>query len=134
MVKLTKIEGIGRKYAKELQRAGVSSQESLLKTCAKRRDRDALAEETHISKLLILKWTNQADLSRINGIGEEYSELLERSGVDSVPELAQRRPEHLLRAMKETNEQLHLVRHMPGLRQIEHWIKQAKALPRAVFH
>jgi len=35
------------------------------------------------------------DLFRIKGVSEEYSELLQVSGVNSVPELAERNSEHL---------------------------------------
>ncbi len=35
----------------------------------------------------MLKWANMADLMRIRGVGEEYSELLEAAGVDTVKEL-----------------------------------------------
>ena len=81
-----------------------------------------------------MKWTNQADLARINGIGEEYSELLERAGVDTVKELAQRNPASLHEIMLETNDRMKLVRQPPGLNQVEDWIAQAKILPRAVFY
>jgi len=39
---------------------------------------------------LILKWVNMADLFRVKGIGQEYSELLEKAGVDTVRELRNR--------------------------------------------
>src|SRR5690606_5587850 len=88
MSRLTQIEGIGLKFADLLQQAGIDDQAKLLEACSTRKGRDTIAEQTGISHKLILKWTNQADLARISGIGEEYAELLERSGVDSVPELA----------------------------------------------
>ena len=34
--------------------------------------------------------TARANLERIKGVGEEYADLLEVSGVDTVPELARR--------------------------------------------
>ena len=36
-----------------------------------------------------------ADLFRIRGIGEEYSDLLKEAGVSTVVELARRNPENL---------------------------------------
>lgn len=134
MTKLTDIEGIGVTFSKRLLNTGIEWQHQLLETCAKRKGREELAQQTGIHHKLILKWTNQADLARISGIGEEYSELLERTGVNSVMELAQRNPESLHNRMLDTNERLALVRHVPGLNQIEDWISQAKALPRAVFY
>ena len=50
------------------------------------------------------------DLFRIKGISEEYSKLLQVSGVNSVPELAQRNPEHLYSKMVDVNSKRKLVR------------------------
>ncbi len=134
MHKLISIEGIGAKYAEMLKQAGIEDQEDLLRTCSSRRGRFKLADQTGISHKLILKWTNHADLARINGIGEEYAELLEKAGVDSIPELAHRNPENLYTALKEKNEVSRVVRHIPGLSQVVTWIAEAQKLPRAVYH
>ncbi|HHF7346517.1 TPA: DUF4332 domain-containing protein [Legionella feeleii] len=134
MHKLIEIEGIGEHYAALLQTTGIENQTQLLDVCGDRNGRQTIAEKTGISPKLILKWTNQADLARIKGISEEYSELLERSGVDSVLELAQRRPDNLHQALQATNEHSNLVRQLPSLSQVESWIIQAKKLPQAVYH
>lgn len=134
MAKLTQIEGIGAKFSKLLQSIGIEDQYQLLQTCSERGSRERVSKETGISAKLILKWTNQADLARINGIGEEYAELLERAGVDTVPELAQRNTDSLLAMLVETNDRLKLVRQLPGLPQIESWIAQAKNLPRMIYY
>ena len=75
---------------------------------------------------------NRADLFRIRGVGEEYSDLLEATGVDTVPELSRRNPVSLVRQMHQVNERRHLVRRMPALSQVERWIGEAKVLPRVV--
>ncbi len=134
MRNLEHIEGIGSHYAGILKQHGIDSLNELLSHCAQPKERQALAEKTEISPKLILKWANQADLARINGIGEEYGELLERSGVDTVPELAQRNPGHLLQAMQQHNEKIKRVRRLPSLADVEDWVKQAKDLPRALFY
>jgi predicted flap endonuclease-1-like 5' DNA nuclease len=134
MYKLTQIEGIGPKFAAMLKQAGIEDQKDLLQACSSRRGRFKVAAQTGISHKLILKWTNQADLARVNGISEEYAELLEKAGVDSIPELAHRNPEHLYSVLKEKNDVSHLVRHIPGLNQVVTWIEEAKKLPRMVYH
>lgn len=134
MEKLVDIEGIGVKYAEQLKNAGISDQNELLRHCGERKHRIDLAEKTGISYQLILKWVNQADLARIRGIAEEYAELLEKSGVDSVPELALRNPQHLHQTMQTVNESKKLVRRLPGLSDIERWVAEAKLLPRVVHH
>ncbi|MBP2639651.1 MAG: hypothetical protein H6Q66_602 [Firmicutes bacterium] len=132
MSKLSMIEGIGESYETKLKEAGVSSVEGLLETCSSKKGRKELAEKTGITEKLILKWANHADLARIKGIGGEYAELLEAAGVDTVAELAKRKPDNLLAKMVEINEAKKMVRQMPAQKQVEDWVKQAAALPRAL--
>ncbi len=132
MTALNAIEGIGPAYAEKLKANGVGSIESLLKAGASSKGRKSLAESTGISEKLILEWVNRADLFRVPGIGEEYSDLLEFSGVDTVPELAQRNAENLYKKMVEVNEAKKLVRQLPSQGQVEGWINAAKSLPRVV--
>jgi predicted flap endonuclease-1-like 5' DNA nuclease len=132
MAKLEVVEGIGSKYAKDLRRAGVRSTGSLLKKGATPKGREEIARGSGISKALVLEWVNHVDLFRIKGVGEEYADLLEESGVDTVVELAQRVPDHLYQGMLETNARKKLVRRPPSLKMVRAWVAQAKKLPRAV--
>ena len=132
MASLIKIEGIGEKYAQALKAAGVRSVEKLLEAGITPKGRQELAEKTGISEKLILEWVNLADLFRIKGIGEEYSDLLEEAGVDTVPELAQRNAANLLAKIIQVNAEKKLVRRVPTLAQVTSWIEQAQALPRIV--
>lgn len=132
MTKLSTIEGIGGVYEPKLEAAGISSVEDLLTKGATPKEREALEEATGISGTLILKWLNRADLFRIKGVGEEYSDLLEAAGVDTVPELAQRNADNLYKKIVETNAEKKLVRKIPSRDQVADWIEQAKGLPRAL--
>ena len=134
MHKIQSIEGISSYYADRLHHCGIDYREKLLECCASRRDRKIIADQSGISNKLILKWTNQADLSRITGVGEEYSDLLERAGVDTVIELAQRNAHHLFEKLKLTNNKFHLVRRLPSERQTSAWISQAKTMPRIISY
>ena len=110
------------------------SAEALLELGASENGRDDLAEKSGVSSKLILEWVNHVDLFRIKGVGEEYADLLEEAGVDSVPELAQRRADHLFEKMVATNAEKKLVRKLPTQGQVAGWIEQAKQLPRRVTH
>jgi predicted flap endonuclease-1-like 5' DNA nuclease len=134
MTKLTSIEGIGDTYAAKLKTAGINSVEELLDVGATPNARQELEEKTGIGHKLILEWVNLADLMRINGVGEEYADLLEEAGVDTVKELRNRNPDNLHAALLETNEQKRLVRQVPGRNQVADWVKQAKALPPKVTY
>lgn len=128
------IEGVGSAYSQKLSEAGITTVEALLDKGATPQGRKELADTTGISEKLILRWVNMADLFRIKGVGQEYAELLEAAGVDTVPELAQRAPANLLAKMETANEQKKLVRRLPVLSQVESWVEQAKSLPRVITY
>ena len=132
MTKLSEIESIGSAYEEKLITAGITSIESLLKACISKKERTELAEKTDIPDHLILKWVNRADLARINGVGSEYADLLEASGVDTIPELAQRNAENLFIKITSVNAEYKFVKKMPTEEQVEDWIAQAKKLPRVI--
>lgn len=131
-MKVAEIEGIGPANEKKLEEAGVSSVESLLEAGSTPKGRKELASKTGISDTLILKWVNRADLFRVKGVGSEYSDLLEAAGVDTVVELAARKPENLTKKMAEVNAEKKLVRQLPSEKQVTAWVEHAKTLPRAV--
>jgi predicted flap endonuclease-1-like 5' DNA nuclease len=126
------IEGIGREFAQRLKIAGITTTQTLLVNGATPKGRQELAEKTGIHRSLILQWINIADLFRIRGIGEEYASLLEDSGVDTVPELAQRKPENLHAKLVEVNTEKKLVRQLPTVSQVSDWVQQAKELDRVI--
>ena len=134
MTNLRQIEGIGPVYADKLQQVGIESIEDLLNKGAAPQGRKEMAEKTGISPKLVLRWINRADLARVQGIGEEYGDLLEAAGVDTVPELAQRNPQNLYQKLSEVNAEKKLVRHLPSQAQVESWVAQAKELPRVMTY
>lgn len=127
--KIIDIEGVGEVYAEKLIAAGIVKVEDLLAKCAGPKGRAELAEATGISDKLILRWTNHADLFRINGVGPQFSELLEAAGVDTVKEFRHRVPENLQPKLEEVNAEKHLVRRVPSLKEVEKMVAQAKELP-----
>ncbi|MCC4246178.1 DUF4332 domain-containing protein [Stappia indica] len=126
---IDEIEGIGPVYAEKLKAVGIRTTEAYLERAKDPKGRKALGEETGIDDKRILKWANMADLMRISGVGEEYSELLEAAGVDTVKELKHRVPANLHAKMKEVNEAKKLVRQLPSESGVEKWVAQAKELP-----
>ncbi len=134
MAKLTTIEGIGPALEAKLQAAGLNSIEGLLKVCCTAGGRKDISAKTSIEEKKLLRFANHADLMRVKGIGGEYSELLEASGVDSCSELKMRRPDNLTAKMEEVNAAKKLVRQVPSLKVVQGWVEQAKALPKVVTH
>ncbi len=126
--KVEQIEGIGEVYAAKLNEVEIKTTDDLLAQCAKASGRAKVAETTGISPKLILKWTNHADLMRINGIAGQFAELLEAAGVDTVKEFRHRVPANLHPKLVEVNEAKNLCNRVPSLSEVEKMIEQAKEL------
>ena len=134
MTDIIKISGIGPVYAKKLKDVGIETVEDFLKAGASPEGRNDLEQKTGFSHTTILEWINRADLSRVKGVGEQYSDLLEVAGVDTIVELAKRNPGDLTKKMEAVNKEKKLVRKVPTLTQVKKWIDQAKKLPRVVTY
>jgi predicted flap endonuclease-1-like 5' DNA nuclease len=134
MAKIDQIEGIGEAYGRRLAAAGIETTEDLLAHGGTVQGRRAIAEKTGIADGLILRWVKHLDLIRVKGVAWQYSELLEAAGVDTVAELAQRKPENLAAKLAETNADRKLVRQLPSRKSVADWVSQAQALPCTVRH
>lgn len=126
--KIEQIEGVGEVYAAKLEAVGIKTTEQLLEKCCKVTARKKVAEETGISPKLILKWTNHADLFRVNGIAGQFAELLEAAGVDTVKEFRHRVPANLHAKLVATNEAKNLCNRVPSVSELEKMIAEAKEL------
>jgi predicted flap endonuclease-1-like 5' DNA nuclease len=123
------IEGIGPAYAVKLKGAGIRTTAGLLARAKDPKGRREIAAAAGIDEGLILKWANMADLMRIKGVGEEYSELLEAAGVDTVKELRNRNVANLTKAIIEANAKRKMVRLLPSEKAVARWVAEAKTLP-----
>jgi predicted flap endonuclease-1-like 5' DNA nuclease len=132
MAKIIDVEGIGPKYTKKLVAAGITTTNKLLKKGATPEGRKEIEAQTDIGHALVLEWVNHVDLYRIKGVAQEYSDLLEEAGVDTVPELAQRNASNLHTKLVEVNDKKRLVRQLPSESQVADWVAQAKKLPRVI--
>ncbi len=130
--KIEEVEGIGPVIGSKFRTVGVTTTDTLLKNCQTKKQRHDLADKVGISEQQVLKFANMVDLFRINGVGQEFAELLEAAGIDTVPELAQRKPENLVSKMVEVNEVKHLTRRTPSIKDVEKWVTEAKTLPRVL--
>lgn len=130
--KIEDVEGIGPAIGEKLRAAGVKDTDGLLAAARTPAQRKDLAAKTGLTDKQVLKFANMCDLYRVKGIGSEYSELLEAAGVDTVPELAQRKAANLHAALSQVNEAKKLTRRLPTEADVGQWIEHAKTLPRAL--
>lgn len=132
--KIEEIEGIGKEYGNKLREADIQTTDDLLRRCGDKKGREGVATETGLSEKHLLEWVNLADLMRINGVGEEFADLLEEAGVDTVKELATRNAENLAAAIAETNEKRNLTDRVPSAETVQGWIDQAGTMDPMVSH
>jgi predicted RecB family nuclease len=126
---LSDIDGMNEEVARVFRKVGIRTTAKLLESAKDVKGRKALAAKTGFSERQLLRWANKADRMRVKGIGEEYAELLQAAGVDTVRELKHRNAQRLFKAMASANEKRRLVRLMPSERVVERWIEHAKKLP-----
>lgn len=125
------IEDIGQSRGRILREMGVSMvHEFLLKYRLADSSRTELADKLDIDQETVRRWVSIADLMRIQGVGSQYSELLEASGVHSVPALAQQDVTELVDKMQLVNQVEHsTILTLPDDKQVTEWIEIAKSLP-----
>jgi predicted flap endonuclease-1-like 5' DNA nuclease len=134
-MKIEDIEGIGPTFAAKLIEAGVSTTDALLDRGASETGRHRLSEATGISERQLLEWVNHVDLTRIDGVGSEYADLLEAAGVDSCAELARRSAANLTMTFQELDAaRPNWIRQIPSEATIAGWIEQADHLAKVVSH
>jgi predicted flap endonuclease-1-like 5' DNA nuclease len=130
-VPVDQIDGIGPAYAEKLARAGVMSTRALIERCATSDAIARLADQTDVPSALIERWAAAADLTRVDGIGEEHMSLLNRLGVPSVDALAHEDPADLrARTIALENDVPGRVSAVPSQATFAGWIEQAAALAR----
>lgn len=130
--KIDAVEGIGTVYGEKLRLSGIKDTGELLTALSTPAKRKVVAKETGIPDSHITRFANMVDLFRIKGVGPQYSELLEASGVDTTKELAQRVPSNLLQKMDEINSAKNLSKRIPTEKELVRWIEEAKSLPRVL--
>jgi predicted flap endonuclease-1-like 5' DNA nuclease len=120
--------------AAQLKALGIADSDQLLAASAKPADRKALASKVGAKERDILELANRADLSRVKGVAGVFSDLLEKAGVDTVKELATRRPDNLHAKIKEVNEAEQHSKRIPTEAEVTDWVAQAKDLPKTLSY
>lgn len=128
------LKDLSEGFAAKLKESGIATTEDLLEKAGTSSGRKQLADELGAQASQILTWVNEADLMRISGVAEGFSQLLEAAGVDTVKELAHRNAENLTARIAEVNEQMKLTGRVPSQEMVEGWIAQAKGLVPKVTH
>lgn len=130
--KLTQIEGIGAEFQKKFARIGIKTLPEFLASSQTQEQRDQLSRRTGIGIGYIDNWATMLDLSRVEGIGFQFAELLTYSGVKSVDDFRKRNPHYLHETMKEVNDQKHFTHVVPSEQMLSEYIQKSKQITNIV--
>jgi len=112
---------IDPQYQAELPKIGISTLEDLKSKTKDKKETDELALRLLIPKELLIQWVEQAHLVQLKGLGIENLRLLQRAGINSVPDLAKQDPEKLYEKIE---------RDVPGKSprrsKIRIWVREAR--------
>ena len=128
------LKGATADIVAKMKEKGIKDNEKLLNAAAAPPQRKELAAHCGCDAKVILELCNRADLARVKGVSGVYSDLLEKAGVDTVKELATRRPDNLQAKIKETNDKEKLTARPPTAAAVEDWVRQAKELPKVLTY
>jgi len=131
-IPIAKVRGMTPAVADSMKAMGFKNSDDLLAAGRTPAGRKELAASLGMDGKDLLLLVNHADLARVTGIGEVFSNLLEEAGVDTVVELSGRRPDNLLNKMAEVNNVTKTAKRLPVIDQVEGWVAQAKELGRGI--
>lgn len=123
-----KLRGLSYEMETKLQERGIRTSDQLLDAARTPAGRQELAAYAGVEVQKILELANRADLARVKGIGGVFSDLLEHAGVDTVKELATRRPDRLYARLVQINAQERLAGRAPTRNAVQAWVAHAKKL------
>jgi predicted flap endonuclease-1-like 5' DNA nuclease len=127
-----KLYGVEPALEQRLKTLGIKDSEDLLRICRSAASITDIAESTGIDCNVLVRLVHRADLARIRGIGEAYTQLLEAAGVVTLYDLATRQPEDLRMQFTRINTERKLVGRVPALAMVNGWVNKARRLPRTL--
>ena len=131
-VKIGQMKGMTDAIEAVLKAEGLTDNEKFLEVACTPKGRKDLAAKCNVETRVILELANRADLSRLDGVAGGFSDLLEAAGVDTVKELATRRPDNLHAKIIATNAEKKVSGRNPTAADVEAWVAQAKELPKTL--
>lgn len=125
---IIEIEGIGETYAVRLKKAGIETTEQLM-----RAEPERVVQASKASPATVDNWYAMAELMTLKGVGKQFSELLVRSGVKSVEDLALQIPEDLFDRVSKTQREVGVTIQGSPLseKRVKKWIEAAGKAKRA---
>lgn len=125
---MTVVNGIGSSYAAQLNDAGITGVVSFMSATGTKEDMAGLAKSTGFSSGTLESWRNQLDLTRVDGVGGSYKDLLHRTDIWTMSQLADTDPEGLVEDMGKVEDSPSAPDQMPSIYAVRQWVAEAKQL------
>ena len=118
---------------RRLTRLGITRCDQLLEAVRRAGDVATLVERLDVTADVLRNLVDQADLSRIVGLGNGFARLLEGVGIRTSRDLARIRPRELWRRLDDHNRRERICRRTPNPDELRSWIAQARRLQMAAI-
>ncbi len=120
---VTAVEGIGETYESYLADIGIRTLSDL--TAA---DTERIAEHLGLSPKIVSRWQAQVELTSLTGIGPQYAELLARTGLTTISDLAEADPAAVLKEVnaKQGKLDVSIQGNVIGPKRVAAWIQTAR--------
>lgn len=126
---ISKLRGVPTELRVALKRRKITTCDQLLAAAGPAGQRAALACDANLNGELLLRIVRRADLARVRGLGVVFAWMLEEVGIRDVATLARQDPPKLHERVRAYNTAERLARRSPAPKEVEDWVRQAKALP-----
>lgn len=116
------LEGIGDTYAARLNQVGIITVPQLI-----RADAGYVGQQINVSANIVRGWQAMGQLTQIKGIGPQYAELLVKSGITTVAELARVNPAALMATIETVQDtrKVAIQKGEIGQGHVERWVHAA---------
>lgn len=126
--KIAEFKGVTGHVAEVLKSQGIADAEQLLLVLTDPAQRAALQSKLGVDDRFLNELAEQADLTRVRGIGPSYAELLTLAGVHSVGDLRVANGTQLINQLVKTSETFG-VKRVPTLEEVQGWIDASQSTP-----
>lgn len=124
---VTLLASVPEDVAEKLRRANLHDADRLVAAVAQPGTRTTLAQRLQVEPDLLLSVGQQAEMTRVVGIGSVYADLLTFIGVKTLSQLAAANPQNLSERMAAAAVAHHVWR-LPSRSQVTAWVAQAREL------
>lgn len=128
------LEGVGPKTATALREIGIATISDFLRQAHTPEQREYIASQIAVRPKMVHSWASMSDLLRIHGIDHQSAELMHKSGIHSVADLAKKNVSTFVSEMEHTNTagKRSIAPQVPTSNQMSLWIAEASTMKPAI--